>query len=208
MQLVLVAHGCRASFQITHVRVVVGHDERALKLSGVAGVDAEVAAQFHGASDAFGDVDKRAVAEHSAVEGCKEVVAIGDHSAQVLSHQVGMLFDGLADRAEDDAFLAQLLLEGGLHRHRVHDGVDGGVATQRQTLLQGNAQLVEGLLQFGVYLSVARRFLGHRVGIIGNFLIVDRRHMHVSPLRLGLLFPVAERLQSELEHPLGLAFLG
>ena len=31
--------------------------------------------------------------------------------------------------------------------------------------------------------------------------------MHMAPLWLLLLFPVAERLQAELKHPLGLPFL-
>ena len=50
-----------------------------------------------------------------------------------------MLLDGFADGAEDDAFLAQLLLEGRLHTNRVHDGVHSRIAAQRQALFQGNA---------------------------------------------------------------------
>ena len=32
--------------------------------------------------------------------------------------------------------------------------------------------------------------------------------MHMSPFGLRLLIPVTKRLQAELEHPLGLPFLG
>ena len=128
MQLVLVAHGGRAALKVGDVRVVVGHDKGTLELPRVSGVDAEVAAQLHGTAHALGDVDERAVAEDCRVEGGIEVVAIGHDGAQVLAHQVGMLLDGIAYAAEDDAFLAQLFLEGGLHADRVHDGVDSGIA--------------------------------------------------------------------------------
>ena len=207
MQLVLVAHGGGASLKVRHVGVVVGHDECALKLPCVAGVDAEVAAQFHGAAHTLGYVDKRAVAEYGAVEGRKEVVAVGHHGAQVLAHQVAMLLHGLADRAEDDALLGQFFLEGGLHRHRVHDGVDG-CAAQGKPFLQGYSQLVEGLLHLGVYLPV----LGLTrcwVGVVGDGLVVDVGQMQMSPIRSLHLLPVGEGLQSEVEQPLGLSlFLG
>ena len=64
MQLVLIAHRCRAAFQITHVAVITSHNQRALKLSGIAGIDTEIAAQLHRATHALGNIDKRAVAEH------------------------------------------------------------------------------------------------------------------------------------------------
>ena len=117
MELVLIAHWRGAALQVRHVSVVVGNDERALKLSSVAGVDAEIAAQLHRATHALGDIDERAVAEHATVQRSEEVVTIRYHGAQIFAHQVGMLLDGLADAAEDDALLAQLVLEGGLHRH-------------------------------------------------------------------------------------------
>ena len=39
-------------------------------------------------------------------------------------------------------------------------------------------------------------------------MVVDGGHMDVTPCRRRLLLPVAERLQAELEHPLGFPFLG
>ena len=56
-----------------------------------------------------------------------------------------MLLHCLADTAEDDALLTEFLLEGSLHRHRVHDGIYGGTA-QSQTLLQRNTEFIECLL--------------------------------------------------------------
>ena len=125
-----------------------------------------------------------------------------------------MLLDGVADGAEDDALLAELLLEGGLDAHGIHDGVDGGVAAEGQALFEGDAKLIEGLFDLGVDgsgisgHSGITRFLGSRVSIIADGLIVDGRHVDMGPFGLGLLLPIAEGLQPELEHPLGFALLG
>ena len=48
VQLVLVAHGGGTPFEVAHIAVVVGHDERALELAGVGRVDAEVGRKLHG----------------------------------------------------------------------------------------------------------------------------------------------------------------
>ena len=121
-----------------------------------------------------------------------------------------MLPDGLANGTEDDTLFAQFFLEGGLHADAVHDGIDGGIAAEGQALLQGDAQLVEGLLQFRVYPS--GNTAGHRlcrgVGVIRNGLIVNGGHMHVSPCGLRLFLPIAECLQTELKHPFGFPLLG
>ena len=42
MQLVLIAHRGGAAFEIRHIRLVVGHYQRALKLACSAGIDAEI----------------------------------------------------------------------------------------------------------------------------------------------------------------------
>ena len=55
---------------------------------------------------------------------------------------------------------------------------DRRIATQRQTLLQGNAQLVESLLELRVYLTITRRLLRHRVGIVADGLVVDDGTAH------------------------------
>ena len=150
MQLVFVAHGSRAPLQVGDIAVVVGNDECALELSGVAGVDAEIAAQLHGTAHPLGNVDEAAIGEHRRVEGSEEVVAVGHHGAQVLSHKIGMLLHRLADAAEDNPLFGEHLLEGGLHRHRVHDGIHCRVSAQGESLFEWYAGLVEGLRQLGV----------------------------------------------------------
>ena len=205
VELVLIAHRGGAALKIRHVGIVFGDDERALELSRVPRIDTEIGAQLHRAAHSLGDVYKRPVAEHGTVEGGIEVVAVWHHASQVFPHQVGVLLDGVTYRGEDHSLLGELLLERGLHRHRVHDGVHGGAA-KRQTLLERYAELVECLHQLGVYLLVLG-LLGQRVGIIGYGLVVHRRHVDVAPLRLLERLPVVVCRQSEFEHPLRLALL-
>ncbi len=54
MELVLVADGRRAAFQIADVGALVGNDQRALELAGIALVDAEIGRQLHRAANAGG----------------------------------------------------------------------------------------------------------------------------------------------------------
>ena len=207
MQLVLVAHRSSTSLKITDVGIIVGYNQRTLELSGITRINTEITAQFHRTAHAFGDIDKRTVTKHGTVQCCEEIVAVGHDGAEILAHQVAMLLDGIADGTEDDALLTEFFLKSGLHADRVHDGIHGSVAAQCQPLFQRNTQFVESLLQLRVNLSVPSWLLGHRVGIVADCLIVDGRHMHMSPSRFLLFLPVAERLQAELEHPLGFPFL-
>ena len=209
VELVFVAHGGGAAFEVGDVGIVVADDERALKLPCSTGVDAEIGAQFHGTAHALGDVDEGAVGKDSTVEGGEEVIAIGDDGAEIGAHEVGVVADGLADGAEDDALLLQTLAESGLDRHAVHDGVDGHAA-EGQPLLEGNAQFVKGFHQLRVYLSgaVARGGVGRRVGVVGYVLIVYRGHVEMGPCGRLQCLPVAESTQTEVEQPLGFAFLG
>ena len=138
MQLVLVAHRGCTSLQIRYVGIVVGNNQCTLKLTCVTGIDAEVRAELHGAANTLGNINKRTIAEHSRVECCKEVIFVRHYCSQVLTHQVAVLLDGLANRAEDNTLFAQLLLKGGLYRYAIHDSINGGVTTQGQALFKGD----------------------------------------------------------------------
>ena len=120
-----------------------------------------------------------------------------------------MFFHRLANRHEDDAFLFQFLLECCLYRYGIHDGVNGDAA-KGEAFFEGNAEFVEGLCQFRV--DVVRRlrsvrFLCHRVGIVRDCLIVNRRQCDMSPRRLFLPAPVSECVETEVKQPLRLALL-
>ena len=92
VQLVGVERGRGAAFEVGHRGAFFGHDQRALELPGVFGVDAEIGGQIHRAFDALGDEAERAVGEHRRVERRVEVVAGRHHGAEVFLHQLGMIF--------------------------------------------------------------------------------------------------------------------
>ena len=119
VQLVLIAHRRRAALQVAHRSAFFGHDQRALELPGVGRVDPEIGGQLHRAPHPRRNETKRAVAEHRRIEGGEKVIRVGHDHPQIFLHQVGMIVDRLAKRAENDALLGQLFLERGAHRHAV-----------------------------------------------------------------------------------------
>ena len=113
MELVFIALGGGTAFQVADVAAFFCHNEGALKLPGIGGVDAEVGGELHGAAYAFGDVTERAVCKDCRVEGCKEVVIVGNHGTKVFADQVWMIVYGFRERTKDDAHFCKLVFEGG-----------------------------------------------------------------------------------------------
>ena len=185
MQLVAAKGRRRAALQVRHRCALLGHDQRALELPRLLGVDAEVGRQIHRAFHALGDEAKRAIGEHCRVERGKVVVAGGNHRSEVLLHQFGVLQHGLRHGAEDDTDLGQLGLVGGSHRHAVKDHVHRH-AGQRHALVQGHAKFLEGAQQLGIHLVHAAE-LGFLFGgrVVADGLKIDLRIVHVGPRRLG-----------------------
>src|SRR5713101_1225919 len=208
VELVLVAPGRGAALEVADVRALLRDDQCALELAGVLGVDAEVGRQLHRTAHALRDVAEGAVAEDRGVERGEEVVRVGDHRPEVLLDQLRMVLHRLGERAEDDACLGQLLLEGGGHRDAVEDGVHRD-AGEHLLLLQRNAELAEGLEQLGIDLLEALRPRPLRLGrrVVDDVLVVDGRVADVLPARLLHAEPVVERLEAPLEHELGLVLL-
>ena len=209
MKLVLVTHGGRTAFEVRYVTVVIGHDERALKLSRTRRIDTEIGTQFHGAACTLGNIYKRAVTEYGRVECSKIVVTIAHDRAEVLFHQIGIFSYRLTDGAEDDTLLKQRLLESGLHRHRVHHGIYRHASAQCQTLFERYAQLVKGLHHLRVYLveALGALFLLCRVGIVRYGLIVNLGNVEMCPPGHLQSQPVVIGLQTKVKQPLGLALL-
>ena len=75
VQLVGVELGRGAAFQVGHRGAFLGHDQGALELPGVLGVDAEIGGQVHRALDALGDEAERAIGEHRRIERGVKVVS-------------------------------------------------------------------------------------------------------------------------------------
>src|SRR5487761_1566171 len=119
MQLVLIANWSRAAFEIAHMRALIGNNQRALELSGIGSVDAEVGRKLHRAMHALRHIYKRAIAEHSRIQRRKKIIAEWNHRAQIFLDQVRMLLRGFRKRAEDHALLRQLFLEGRRYRNAV-----------------------------------------------------------------------------------------
>ena len=158
VELIFVAHGGAATFEVADVAAFFGDDEGALELARFGGVDAEVGGEFEGAADALWYVAEGAVGEDGGVEGGVEVVAVGDDGAEVFLDEVGVLLQSFREGAEDDAVLSQLLAEGGGDGDAVENGVDGH-ARQSFLLFQGNAEFFVGAEEFGVNLVEALELL-------------------------------------------------
>ena len=190
VQLVLVARGCSAAFEIAHIRAFVGDQQRALELAGLGLVDAEIGRKLHRAANALGDVAERAVGEDRRVQRRIEVVRHRHDRAEVLLDQIGVLADRFRDRAEDDAHLVELGAERRRDRHRVDHRVHGDArlrldASQQLALLQRHAQLLVHFEQRRIDLIERLRpvgALGRRV--IVHVLEVDLGVVHLRPDRL------------------------
>ena len=149
MELVLIAHRSGATFKIRHVGIIICNNQCSFELTRIAGIDAEITAQFHRRTHPFRDIYERTIAEHRTVKSGKEVITIRHHRPKILLYEVGMFLYCLAYRAEYYAFLGKFLFKSGLHRHRVHYGIDGCPA-KCETFFERNAQFVERLHQFRV----------------------------------------------------------
>jgi len=207
VQLVFVAHGGRAPFEVAHITSLVGHDERPLKLARIGGIDPEIGGKFHGAAHPLGDITERAITEHRRIKGRKIVVAYRHGHADVFPDQVGMVTERLTERTKDNPLFSQRILECGFNRHTVNHRINGHTS-QMLLLLQGNTQLVEGLNQFRVYLvqTGIPGFL-HRCRIITDRLEINGRYFQISPVGHLHFQPFPVGVQSEFQHEIGLFLL-
>ena len=192
VKLILVAHRRGAPFKIADVASLVGDDERPLELTGVLSVYAEIGAQLHRAAHAFGNVDKRAIAEHCRVEGGEIVVRIRHDRSEIFAHQFRMLLHRVGYRAEYHASLRQLRLEGRGHG----DTVENRIHRHPQPFLfsQRNTELLVGLQEFRIDLVEAGQLrLLLRGRIVAEALVVDGAVtvFQERPGRFGHGLPVA-----------------
>ena len=207
VELVFIPHRRRAAFEIADVRALVGDDERALKLAGVGGIDAEIGRKLHRAAHAFGDVTKRTVGENGGVQRGKKIIRVGHDHAEIFADEIGMLLHRLAERTENDALFGELLFERGADgngiKHRVH-----GHAGEPLAFAQRDAKLFIGLQQFRINLIEAFRpvalFPGR--GVVNDVLIIDFFVVNFRPGWLLHGLPVPERLEPPVGQPDRLVF--
>ena len=210
MKLVFIAHGRRAAFHIAQAGAFVGDDEGAFELSGAAGVDAEVAAEVHGAFDALWNIAEGTVGENCRIQRRIEIIARGHYRGKIFPHKFGMLAHSLAERAEDDAEFGKFLPESGAHAHGIEDRIHGHLAFHSRKHLafaDGDAEFVEGLLQRRIY------FLGTVLilfgcGVVDYVLeIYFRKAAEMPPFRRRHFLPPGKCLQAEIQQPLRLGLL-
>ena len=213
VKLVLVAHRRGATFEIADIGALVGDDQSPLELPGILGIDTEIGAEFHRTAHALGHVNEGAVRKDRAVER-REIIVVHRHdAAEPFLHQLGIFADCLADRQENHPGALQLLAEGRRDAHAVEHRVDRDLARaldarEHFLLLDRDAELFINLENLGVDL-VERRQLRLRLGrrVIISVLVIDRRDIELRPVGRLHRLPVPERLQSPVEHPLGLVLL-
>ena len=209
MQLVLIAHRSRTTFQIGNIRIIIRHNQRPLKLACITRIDTEIRGQLHRTAYPFRDIYKRTVGEYRRVQCSKEVITVSHNGTKILLHQIRMLTYSFTDGTENDSFLHQRFLERSLHRYRVHHSIYGH-ATQCHLFFQGNTQLIEGFYQLRVYLVHTLRsifLLRQRIGIVGNSLIIYLRNTEMCPCRHLHRQPVTICFQTELQQPFRLVLL-
>ena len=86
VELMFIAHGRRAAFQVTDGCAFFGHEQRALELAGIGCVDAKIRGEFHRALHTFGNEAEGAIAKNGGIESSVKVVGIRDHRAEIFLH--------------------------------------------------------------------------------------------------------------------------
>ena len=208
MKLVLITHRSRTSFQITNISVIIRHDQCPLELSRVCRIDTEIGTQLHRTTNAFRNINKRAIREYRGIQCRIKVIPIAHNSSQIFPYQIRMILNRFTERAEDNPFLGQSLLERCLYRDTIHHGIDRHT-TQVLLLLKRYAQLIKRFQQLRINLIRALRpLLLFGSGIINDILEVDLRNIQMSPFWQIQSLPIPERFQTELKQPLRFLFFG
>ena len=203
MQLVGVKHRGGATLEVTHRGPLFSHDQGALKLAGIARVDAEVGGELHRAFHTFGNEHERAIAENSRIKSGEIVVVTGHHGAEIALNQLRVLLHRLADRAENHAMFSKLFLVGRGDRNAVEHRIHGHIG-EALLLAERNTKFVERFEQLGINLVKAGFFLLLlRRCVINNVLIIDRWITESSPVGLAHLQPLPISPQAKIEQESG-----
>ena len=210
VQLIFITHRSGAAFEITHVTALIGNNEGALKLPRLSGVNSKIRTQLQRTPHPFGDIYKRAIAEHRRIKRGKKVVRVRHHRAEIFFDELRMLLHRLGERTENHAMLGEFLLMRGANgdavEHRIHCH-----ARQALTLVQGHAEFFVGFQQLRIHLIEALRailVLRARRGVVADRLIINGLVLHLRPVRLFHCLPMAKGFEPPFEQPLRLVFLG
>ena len=205
MQLVFVAGRCCTTFEVRYIAVFVGNNKCAFELAGIYGVDTEVGRQFHRAAYAFGNVNKRSVAENCRVQGCKKIVGHRYYRRHVFLNQIRVMFYCFAERAENNSLFGKGFFESCFYRNTVHNRIYGN-ARERHLFFERNAKLVECFQQFRIHFIEAFGSVGAWRCVIGYALVIYCWDFQMCPVRHFHRCPVTVCFQSVFEHPFGFVF--
>jgi len=207
VQLIFIALRSSTALQITYIRPLVSYNQRTLELTCTLRIDTEVGRKFHRTTHPLRDIAERAVRKDRCIECCVKIIGIRHYRAKILAHQLGIFAYSLRDWTEDNTLLRQLLLEGGLYRHRIEYRIDC-YTCQDLLLLQRNTEFVECRFEFRVHLvHRSELLLLFRCCEVDNIVEINLRNIEMSPCRVLHRKPMAIRLQAEFEHPFRLLFL-
>ena len=192
--------GGRAALDVVHERALVADDQRALELTHVLRVDAEVGLQRDLHAHALRHVDERPTRPDRAVQSRELVVRGRDDRAEVLLEELGVIAQRGVRVGEDDALLGELLVQGVVDDLRLVLSRDAG---QELALGLGHAQPVVRGLDVRRQVLPARGLLVGRPQVIEDVLEVDHAEV-CAPRRHRLLAEDLEGAKPELQHPLRL----
>src|SRR5438477_615829 len=197
-------HRRGATLDVVDARAFLGDDQRPLELAHVLAVDTEVRLQRDLDLHSGGHVHERAARPDGGVERGHLVVVRWDHRAEVLLHDVLVLFERRVCIHEDDAELLEVLADVVVHDLAVVLGPDA-----REVLLfrLGDPELVERVLHVGRHVLPALGALVRGEDVVVDVLEVERREVR-APRRHGARLEVPERFEAPLQHPLGLVLEG
>src|SRR5438477_5766665 len=193
-----------AALHVMNARAFLGDDQRALELAHVLAVDAEIGLQRDLDLHSRGDVHERTAGPHRRVERGHLVVVRGDHRAEVLLDDVSVLFERGVRVHEDHAELLEILADVVVDDLAVVLRPDDG-----EVLLFGlrDPELVERVLHVAGHVLPALRALVGREDVVIDVLEVERGEVG-APGGHGARLEVPQRLETPLQHPVGLVLEG
>ena len=128
MQLIFIAHRCRATFEIRDVTAFFSDDQSAFELARFAGINPEIRRQIQRAAHAFGNVNETAIRKDRTVEGGVIIVFIRNNRTEIFFDQIRVIFDRFAKRTKNDPDFRQLFLVRRANGNTIKDRIDRDAA--------------------------------------------------------------------------------
>ena len=192
-----------ATLDVVHVRVLVDDDQRALELTHVLRVDAEVGLEGHLDRDSRRHVDERPARPDGRVERGELVVVLRDDRREVLLHKLLVLTEAGVHVEEDHALAREVLVELVVDDLRLVLRPD---AREVLLLRLGDAEPVPRVEDLRGEVLPLVGLLLRGPDVVVDVVEVDPGEI-CAPRRHRPRKEVVERLVPELAHPRGLVLV-